>query len=47
MEQLSLLLDWLFRASNWLPDFFPQTEEDRFEIIVMNVEQSTLTAFDQ
>ncbi len=30
MEELNLLLGWLFRASNWLPDFVPQLEEDRF-----------------
>ena len=30
MEELNLLLGWLFRASNWLPDFVPQIEEDRF-----------------
>lgn len=30
MEELNLLLGWLFRASNWLPDFAPQLEEDRF-----------------
>lgn len=24
------MLGWLFRASNWLPDFVPQLEEDRF-----------------
>ena len=30
MEELSLLLGWLFRASNWLSDFVPQLEEARF-----------------
>lgn len=30
MEELNLLLGWLFRASNWLPDLAPQLEEDRF-----------------
>lgn len=30
MEELSLLLGWLFITSNWLSDFFPQLEEDRF-----------------
>ena len=30
MEELSLLLGWLFRASNKLSDFVPQLEEDRF-----------------
>lgn len=30
MEEFNLLLGWLFRASNWLPDFAPQLEEDRF-----------------
>ena len=49
MEQLSLLLGWLFRASNWLSDFVQQLEEDRFGVTVvwLNVEQSALTAFDQ
>lgn len=30
MEELSLLLGWLFRASNKLSDFVPQLEEDGF-----------------
>lgn len=30
MEELNLLLSWLFRASNWLSDFVPQLEEDGF-----------------
>ena len=30
MEELNLLPGWLFRDSNWLPDFVPQLEEDRF-----------------
>jgi hypothetical protein len=49
MEELSLLLGWLFRASNWLSDFVPQLEEDRFggTLVWLNVEQSALTAFDQ
>ncbi|KAK4414739.1 hypothetical protein Salat_2580800 [Sesamum alatum] len=44
MEELSLLLSWLFRASNWLSDFVLQLEEDGFggHYGVLNVEQSTL-----
>jgi len=30
MEELNGLQGRLFRASNWLPDFVPQLEEDRF-----------------
>jgi hypothetical protein len=49
MEELSFLRGWLFRASNWLSDFVPQLEEDRFggTLVWLNVEQSALTAFDQ
>lgn len=41
MEELN---GWLFRASNWLPDFVPQLEE--VSGAWLNVEQSAPTAFD-
>jgi hypothetical protein len=47
MEELNNLLGWLFRASNWLPYFVPQLEEDRFRSSKGSVEQSAPTAFDQ
>jgi len=46
MEELSFLLGWLFRASNWLSDFVPQLEEG-VTVVWLNLEQSALTAFDQ
>ena len=47
MEELNFLLGWLFRASNRLPDFVLQLEEDRSGVTMawLNVEQSAPTAF--